>query len=239
MSIRGDRLVAVAWLLTIAAFVAFAWAVHGSATLWFDERPTEWVQDLRGQDWASDLFGFANTMGHQETVACVALVMVVLLAAQGLWTETALVLGAAVMRVLQLAIRNLIDRPFSWDSEPDSLETFPTGDSFPSGHYFGEVLVYGLLFAFADRIVRWTPGVVAVRALCVFVIAVGGPARMYTGAHWPSDVVGSALLALAYLIPAVWIATSARRPHRLRDSPRAVTEGSRVDEREQLTAQGT
>jgi membrane-associated phospholipid phosphatase len=65
---------------------------------------------------------------------------------------------------------------------------------------FGETIVYGLVFAYAGRALKFRPLVWLVRAACVFEIAMGGPARMYTGAHWFSDVVGAMLLAGIYLL---------------------------------------
>ena len=41
-------------------------------------------------------------------------------------------------------------------------------------------------------------------------IALGGAQRIYTGAHWPSEVLGGALLAGLYLLPVLRIEASVR-----------------------------
>jgi membrane-associated phospholipid phosphatase len=56
-----------------------------------------------------------------------------------------------------------------------------------------------LIFAYVPRAVAFKPLTWLVRAFCVFEMALIGPARMYTAAHWFSDVIGAALLAGIYL----------------------------------------
>ena len=61
--------------------------------------------------------------------------------------------------------------------------------SFPSGHVLGAVLLYGLLFVVADRIANRYARY-GVKAACIGVIGTIGFARVWYGAHWPSDVLG-------------------------------------------------
>lgn len=67
--------------------------------------------------------------------------------------------------------------------------------SFPSGHAFGSLLVYGFLAHLASS---WT--IYGVVGAIIFLI---GLSRLYLGAHFPSDVVGGwamAAVALAVVI---------------------------------------
>jgi undecaprenyl-diphosphatase len=119
--------------------------------------------------------------------------------------EAAVVAGVVAVRLLQLAIRHTIGWP---EGQPAYFEThhqMPTGDTFLSGHVLGQVLVYGLLFVYARRLFSSTAIVLVVRAFCALVIVLGGPARMYVGAHWASDVAGAMLLAALYLAPVLWL----------------------------------
>jgi membrane-associated phospholipid phosphatase len=68
--------------------------------------------------------------------------------------------------------------------------------SFPSGHASSSVVLYGLL---AYQIFRSQPSVPLLGVAFVFVIlpVFIGIARVYLGAHYPSDVVAGWLLGLA------------------------------------------
>ncbi len=202
---------AAVWGCWLAALAALVHAVHPAP---FDERATLWVQDLGRYAWAAAAFNFANNAGGFDAVAAVAIAMLVVLLALRLRFEALIVGGVIAVRTLQLAVRHSIDWPAGQAEYFYTTHALPDGGSFLSGHVLGQVLVYGLLFAFAPRIFASRGASISVRVVCVAVIALGAPARMYTGAHWPSDLIGAALLASLYLLPVLW--ADARRQRRLR-----------------------
>jgi undecaprenyl-diphosphatase len=72
------------------------------------------------------------------------------------------------------------------------------GNSFPSGHALGSMVVYGaLLLVFLPAVrQRWRPAFIAVIAVVVFVI---GLTRLALGVHFLSDVLAGWLLGAAWL----------------------------------------
>ncbi|HUJ60002.1 MAG TPA: phosphatase PAP2 family protein [Kofleriaceae bacterium] len=125
-------------------------------------------------------------------------------------------LGATALTHL---VKWLVDRARP-ATEIHVLET-AHGASFPSGHVTEYVALAGVLAVFAhalirDRVVR--------RTLIVFAfvpIVLVGPARVYLGAHWPTDVIGGYALAGAWLalVAQIYARQRARRlrePRRLR-----------------------
>ncbi|MEK7247851.1 MAG: phosphatase PAP2 family protein, partial [Chloroflexota bacterium] len=107
-----------------------------------------------------------------------------------------------ITRLLTPALKELIEQP-----RPSPLlvkvTNQPADYSFPSGHAFNAVLVYGLFFYFASAFIpqRWLR--IPVQAGCGWMIVVTSLQRVYVGAHWPSNVLAGALLAGAIVCVAI------------------------------------
>lgn len=105
--------------------------------------------------------------------------------------------------LLALAIKAAIGRPrpFVLFPEPAPLIVGVLGDSFPSGHA-------ATSFAGAALLSRYLPG----RWPVLFVLAVAiGFSRVYVGVHYPSDVVGGAILGMLVATALPRLAAALRR----------------------------
>ncbi len=76
---------------------------------------------------------------------------------------------------------------------PDpSFIDFDTPHPYPSGHMLRAVLLLGVVYAlWPNRLVR---------LFVLLALAGAAGARVYLGTHWPSDVLGGALLGLTGLL---------------------------------------
>ncbi len=110
------------------------------------------------------------------------------------------VLATASNFVLTSVLKVLVARPRPPDFSPNPADMFPLVNqySFPSGHVLFFVVFFGFIAYLAwllhDGRVR-----IPVIAACGVLILLIGPSRVYLGAHWASDVLGS------YIIGALWL----------------------------------
>lgn len=106
-------------------------------------------------------------------------------------------------RPVNAAAKEIVGRPRpAGDFE---VHSFPDTAAFPSGHAFNSAMLAGLalLFLFA-KVESGSWRVAACAAVAVFVV-VAGASRLNLGVHWPTDVLGAWLLALALLAGGWWL----------------------------------
>jgi len=101
-----------------------------------------------------------------------------------------IILGGFLVELLKTAFER---------ARPNTLPPLFTGNSFPSGHIVGALLLAGTLgyFLLQQRTAAWKKGI----GVVVLLICVGAVMwqRLYLMHHWLSDIVGSVLLASAWL----------------------------------------
>jgi len=112
-------------------------------------------------------------------------------------------LGLVVLPLLQHGLKQLVDRP---RPTPDLVELRAgfSSPSFPSGHVMSAALLYGFVLYVLLRIALPRLLKVALLGWCAFMLFVSGPANVYVGVHWPSDVVGGYAWAAVLLVPLVY-----------------------------------
>lgn len=170
----------------------------------------------------SGLFAFYTSIGGPSGVLGMILVSaVVLVVNRPAWR---LLVAAALASGWYFLLSSLIIR--ARPSVPDVLRVteHPGASSYPSGHmilfiFYAVVLMLCLGYKFLPR--SWIPFGWAAAALLVLI---GGVSRMYSGAHWPSDVLAGALIGVSWmsLVVAVrWISDPVvGRPSRMPASRR-------------------
>lgn len=90
--------------------------------------------------------------------------------------------------LLNILIKKLIKRPRP-TKELVTVERVLKQPSFPSGHVMHYMNLFGMLTYFLAT--NWRSGRLRniLITVCVSLIALVGPSRIYLGAHWPSDVM--------------------------------------------------
>jgi len=113
-----------------------------------------------------------------------------------------LALGLVVLPFLQHGLKELVDRPRPTADLVDLRAGF-SSPSFPSGHVMSPTVLYGFLLYVSLRIALPSVLKAALLGWCAFMLVIAGPAQVYVGVHWPSDVVGGYAWAGVLLLPLV------------------------------------
>ena len=190
---KGDKRLIL--LLSTAAFLACT-AAAGAGLL----RPLDvLILDLaqRTDSGILDAIGLATSVvGGVEFVAVATLALAAGLLVEGRGhLALRLVIAFLVTGLTELAAKTVVPQPPVPEDAmrtPDpSLLDVSTPYPYPSGHMLRSVLLLGAIY------VLW-PNRPARIALLIF-LAASATSRVYLGTHWPSDVIGGALLGLAGL----------------------------------------
>jgi membrane-associated phospholipid phosphatase len=188
----------------VGALVLAVMAGFAAATSYFptDLRLAHWIQDLDKAGFGP-IASFANRAGDVLPVSLITLAAVGALALMGRLWEGTFVLLTFVPRGLRWLLVEIVARPRP-SANLVQVSDEASGYSFPSGHVVGAVVLYGLLFLLAGTVLSHRGLRLMLQAFCIFMIVATGPARVYVGVHWPSDVLGGYLFGLLALAPLIF-----------------------------------
>lgn len=202
---RIDRRLLLALALWLALATGYlVMSVFAAYRSYFpaDLRIEHWMQ-AQHRPTVGGILSVPNFLG--DDLGAVGSLVIILLATLALrrYAATVAFLAVAAPRLVQMVTKSLVERP---RPSPDLVHVTEkaSGWSFPSGHVIGILAIFGLLLLLAPWLIGNRPLRWLVQGFAAFLILAVGPARVYVGAHWPSDVLGSYVLGVLFLVPAVW-----------------------------------
>ncbi len=190
------------WAAWALVFLFSAVLAHFYDRFPADEAIADWFQQSDVPALGGYL-AFVNALGNAWIRTALVAAVVVLLGLRHRGWEALLALYAFVPIFANSLIKDLVERPRPSGELVNVTETV-SGFSFPSGHTVSTSALFLVLFfampaVVPHRLLRWL-----LQAGCVLMIISAGPARVYVGVHWPSDVVAGYLLAALVILPLLW-----------------------------------
>ena len=155
--------------------------------------------DIQSINWGPLLLTFPifSWIGDVKGAVLEAIVfLVILVANRRAWILAA---AASLTAVWYEVISHVILRPRPTAAQVLRVTETPADSSFPSGHTMFVVTVATVLMLGLGRryMPRWAQPLCW--ALVVLIVFANAISRVYTGAHWPSDVLEGILISVAWL----------------------------------------
>jgi membrane-associated phospholipid phosphatase len=117
------------------------------------------------------------------------------------WLEAVFVVATLSSSLLTGVLKILVGRPRQPGFSLNSYDLFRSFNqyTYPSGHVLFFVVFFGFLAFHTYRyLAGWMRWIII--SSCTALIMLIGPARIYLGEHWLSDVIGSYIIGTAWLI---------------------------------------
>jgi undecaprenyl-diphosphatase len=195
---RGHLLV-ISALVTSVAFVLLAVLAHRVPYFPFDVAITRSVQRV-DSPWITAPLKLLSAVGFPPLVDVVYGIIagIIFLAGwrlEGFFAALAGFLGA----VLNHLGKALVERPRPTEALVHVGHTIPNS-TFPAGHVLNATMFFGFLYYVVSTHMEPTWRRTTLQALLLLVIVGMGIARIYSGEHWTSDVIGGYLLAWIGLV---------------------------------------
>lgn len=211
----------VVWVLLLGTLLSAGWLITGGLTgtglLAFDSAVVQWLAEHRTPA-LTTLSVIGTWVGGTVVVSTVTLASLALaLAVTRQWRPPLfLAVTMAGEVTLFLATTRIVGRPRP--PVPPLDPPPPVTSSFPSGHLAAAICLYAALclLVFARTTARWRWLVLGAAAALVVLVAF---TRLYRGLHYPTDLMGSVLLALPWLLATCWVLRPGRRPTKESMSP--------------------
>lgn len=196
-------------LLVAAAVIGFL--VRGDRTPLGDVDVLEWTQLIQfpGLD---AIVRAINAGGGSLGGVIMALLLMSVGIAVHRPNFTAQVLIVLVLRLCGEILKPIFQSPrpaIEYIRHPELLLTTP---GYPSGHTFTYTCIGGLLIVLAFTLDLRNPWRLTIMILGMLLPLLGGFARIWTGVHWPYDVVGGFLFGCAAIMIALTIVPISRAP---------------------------
>src|SRR3972149_11532915 len=192
----------VCWLLMLAMSISLSGLAAAHDTLPGDTELASWIQGLAFP--GDTLANAVQSITFTQFVVAAGVALAASLWLRGYGREAAVFAASLIiLLLLQAGIKEIVDRPRPSAGEIEIRSSF-SSPSFPSGHVMSGTFLYGFLAYSAFLFPLPAAARVSLTVASCAVIAASGPANVWLGVHWPSDVAGGYAWGALVLLAAVF-----------------------------------
>lgn len=182
-------------LLALLAAIALGAVARGGNVLEWDVHASTAIQRAGGRS-VEVLADIGNTVGSTLVAAIAIALSIVIAAVRRAWPETVFLSSLLILRLLATQTKPIFSSPRPTDDIVTIIGEWD-GTGFPSGHALtASTMALGLAVIAWKRLPSRPLAITTVGILIAFMFLVGW-ARVWTGAHWATDVLGGYLFGLA------------------------------------------
>lgn len=193
------------WLVVYAVILLFvlvlALAAHFYSVLPGDLPLTREFQENTNPVLYNVMF-FVSFIGFPVQATMISIVVILALWVVRMRMEALFLLLSQLVDALDAVIKFIVARQ---RPAPDLVTVVQrlSSFSFPSGHTLHYTVFYGFLafLLLTNFRASWARNLLI--AICVVLILLIGPSRVYLGEHWPTDVLGAYLIGGLCLLPLI------------------------------------
>ena len=195
-----DRKLGTLIILMVTCAIALSVAAHFFSVFPFDLKITRELREEQNPV-VSQTLQWVSVLGETWIEAVLAGTVIAICLVRRRWPEAVFVLATVSSVILTSVLKVLVGRPRppSFLGDPNDLFWSVDQFSFPSGHVLFYIVFFGFIALLAwshlTGYVRWL-----IMVICGLLIVLIGPSRVYLGAHWASDVIGSYVIGVLWLL---------------------------------------
>jgi membrane-associated phospholipid phosphatase len=188
-------------IIAVFFFIVLAIVAKTVAYFTFDVTITHAVQSFHAA-WFSSIMAALTWMGFPPQTLIISAAILLMLWVSGLKWEMAVATVSLIgISALGLGIKLLVERPRPSADLVNVINQLHDY-SFPSGHVLYFTTFVGFLLFLVYTLLKHSWWRTLLLILLGGMILLIGPARIYAGQHWASDVTG------AYLLGSIWLSLS-------------------------------
>jgi len=187
------------YIFFFIVFCALCYLAHEFATFPGDTTVSLWVQEIDSPFFTQLMEGVSFLGGAVPVRLTIAVLATGLLLFRRIREALFIVIVPAIAGLTNELIKALVDRVRPCGTTDIGV------NSFPSGHATYATAICGCIFFLAPLVLKWPVAVRIIQALSVLFVFLMGISRVFVGAHWPSDVLGSFFLTGLILAPGIFV----------------------------------